>query len=119
MILTILAFALVAAKSSQASTPKVDATPSAQDGYWHGWWGNYPGAGEHVASYDKLEKLLEEASFKSQFSMKTKQDGKDPTAQLLAGLTSTLNSLEDTNGIMQAMQIYGEEYYNRLMFWAW
>ena len=47
------------------------------------------------------------------------KSGEDPTGKLLNGLLTTLNSLEDTNGIIQAMKIYGEEYYNRLIFWRW
>eukprot|EP01084_Bolivina_argentea_P028822 53529_1 len=88
-----------------------------QDAFFHGFWGNYQGADE-TESWQELAALLQTSETETRLNYEVTM-GKDPTGKLVNGLLSTLNSLDDTDGIMKAMKIYGDEYYNRLMFWAW
>lgn len=38
---------------------------------------------------------------------------------MLSQMLSGLQSLDDTNGVMRAIKLYGKSNYDQLMFWAW
>lgn len=124
MLFKIIAFSAgIALSAGGAATPAPSTTTASpydpmtsQDVFFETFWGNYEGAEDKQQPWEVLADMLEnnQAELNARWSV----NGGDP-GNLVSGVMQTLYSLDDTNGILDAMRTYGDDKYNKLMFWAW